>query len=73
MKVNAAGLVNGAFKVTGDPPQEFEITNVPVVGGFEKMTEPPVISYFNEVALHVGAIKEIPDIEQGKAHDTGAV
>ena len=70
--VYADGLVNGAFKTVGAPPQEFEIVNVPVDGGFIKVTVPLTL-YCCVALLQAVGMAVTAEILQNKAQGAGAV
>ena len=71
-KLYAAGLVNGALKTTGVPPQEFEIVNVPDAGALVKVTF-PLTSYSWVATLHGVGVAETAEILHVTVQGGGAV
>ena len=71
-KLYAPGLVKGAFKTTGVPPQEFVIVNVPVAGAFVNVTF-PVTSYCCVATLHAVGVAETAEMLHVVVHGAVAV
>ena len=72
VKLYAEGLVNGALKTTGVPPQEFVIVKVPEAGAFVNVTF-PLTSYCCVATLQGVGVADTADILQVTVHGGGAV
>ena len=70
--VYAAGLVKGAFKTTGLPPQELDMVNVPVAGALIKVMV-PLTPYCCVAESHAVVVAEIAEMLHTSGQGAGAV